>query len=368
MKHTRIMRSLVVSSFAMLVAGAGLLSIAAPARADTISPDTFSTTLGLGESTTIRKTVVVEQTTSTAVLDVMFVFDVTGSMRAEAAAARNTANSVLSSLSGFGDLQSGSGWYRDPTHDGVHVDLNSGNTGVSSGINDMGTTISISGGGDFAEVGYAAIRDAANDASWRTGSNRVMVVFGDASFKNGPGVLDNATATSAALAANGIDLIGVSFSSAFSSSITGLGGTVFSGGASGANIAQAIIDGVTSTFQNYTEVTVDDLGGGLPGVGVSVACVSAAAGGACSGDTAVGTWDRSTDRTFEFDVTFTGLAPGVHEFPTHALVDGAIVATEKDSITVRRGGGTAVPGPAALVLIGSGLLGLGVFGRRRRVV
>ena len=81
-----------------------------------------------------------------AVIDVMFVFDVSGSMGGEISAAKTQANSILSSLAGLGSLESGSGWYSDvppaPGSDGVHVDLNGGNSiGAEPGETILGETV-----------------------------------------------------------------------------------------------------------------------------------------------------------------------------------------------------------------------------------
>ena len=338
--------------------------------ADSIDPTSFAASLAVGESVTVRKTVTITERTTSAVLDVMFIFDVTGSMGSQINAAKAKADDILTALGGFGDLQSGVGWYSDPGFDGVHTDLNAGNTSASSGIDDIGLcTIagvgSVGCGGDFPEKGFGAIKDAADNASWRAGSNRFIIALGDASFKEPP----SGAETMASLAANNVNLLGVSFSSFFTDEIEALGGTAFAATATGDSIADAIIDAVEGSLAEYDEVTVDDLGGGAPGIDVSVTCVSADIG-TCSGATAMGDYDRSIERMFEFDVTFTALADGTYAFPTHALVDGGIVASESDRFMVGDGEPppppTGVPEPGVLSLLGTGLLGLGVIRRRRR--
>lgn len=327
------------------------------ALADTISPLSYTNnTLGVGDTVTISKTVVVEATGPTdALLDVMFLVDTTGSMGAAIANAKTAASNIITGLGGFGDVQTGAGFYNDPAFNGVLSDLTSTAATTIATINTFGA----SGGGDFPERGHEAIQDAADNASWRPGSNRFIVVLGDASFKDSP---VSPGAVTASLAAEGIELIGLEFGSgAFGADIAALGGTAIPGGTSPSDIVDAILDGVSAGFDEYTEVTVDDLGAGLPEIGVSVVCTGADTG-ACVGDTAVGMYDRSVDRTFTFDVTFERLAAGDSSFGTHALVDGGIVATEKDSF----GGSAVVPLPAAGFLMIFGLGSLAVMSRRRK--
>lgn len=361
-----------------IAVGFGLALGGGVAFADTITPDSYEATVGLGESVTIRKTVVVEKEVKTALIDVMFLFDTTGSMGAGIAAAQADASAILTGLSGFGDLASGTGFYNDTPFDGVVSDLTTTDATTIASIGTFGAF----GGGDFPERGNDAIKDAADNASWRAGSNRFIIALGDASFKDrvAAGFSGDAAVT-ASLAAKGIDLIGLDFcatSSAafggdycggfsdvdaaednFKEAIESLGGT--SSTAAPGTIVADIIASITASFSTYTTVSVDDFGDGLPGVGVSTKCVSAAAGGACSGSDAVGVYDRSIDRTFEFDVTFTGLAPGVHTFDTFATVDGGKVAREADKITV----GAPVPLPAAGWLMLAGIGGL-IAARRRK--
>lgn len=331
------------------------------AVADTISPISYSDTLAMGESVTISKTVVVEATGPTdALLDVMFIVDTTGSMGAAIANAKTAANSIITGLGGFGDVQTGAGFYNDPGFDGVRSDLTSTAATTIATINTFGA----SGGGDFPERGHEAIKDAADNASWRPGSNRFIVVLGDASFKDSP---VSPAAAKAALDAEGIDLIGLNFArpgdTRFSNDITALGGDVFAGGTSPSDIVDAILDGVSAGFDEYTKVTVDDLGAGLPEIDVSVVCTGADTG-ACVGDTAEGMYDRSVDRTFTFDVTFKRVGAGDKAFLTHALVDGGIVASERDRF---KDGTAVVPLPAAGFLMIFGLGSLAVMSRRRKV-
>lgn len=368
------MHPLRIRNFLILV-GAFLL---APftAFADTIDPTAVSANLGVGDSITVRKTVVVEEGPGAAgKLDVHFLFDTSGSMGAEINAAKSAANAIMTALSAYSaDVAVGVGVFSEGAHypytapgsvinQDLTTDLSLGGT-AQNAINAV-TLNYPDGGGDYPERGQDAVKIASDNVSWRAGSKRVIIALGDASWKND--ITSDAAATAALGAANA-DLIGLAFGTtcftdadsddcSFSQSVTDLGGTVYASTASTSSIVNNITSGLGASFANYGVVTVGDLGNGLPDIAVSTVCVSADIG-TCAGSDAVGAYDRSVDRTFEFDVTFTRIGGGDTTFDTYALVDGVGVATEVDHFTV------AVPAPGALLMFGLGLLGLGAARRR----
>jgi hypothetical protein len=331
------------------------------ASADSISPSSYATSLGIGESVTITKTVTVTKAPPTAALiDVVFLFDITGSMGPYIANAQSSANGILSTLSGLGNVASATGWYADPTFDGGASALTTNGAITTAKINTFGQCSNGGGfngalcGGDTPEVMYSGIVDATTKTAWRSGSNRFIVVLSDATTKTPPSV----ATTTAALSAVGAKVIGIDFSGAASSSYTAIGGAAYSGGTSAATLAAAITSGITNAFSTYSNVTVDDLGGGAPDIAVTSTCLTADIG-TCAGGLATGTFDRSVDRTFTFATTFTRTGGSTtSSFDTFALVNGGIVAAEKDTI------GANVPEPGTLALVALSLLGLGAARRR----
>lgn len=364
------------NTFRTTAAAVVLLGMTQFALADTISPTSYTDTLAVGESVTIRKTVVVEASGPTdALIDIHFLIDTSGSMGGAIDGAKAAASDILTGLAVYGDdLASGVGVFSEgaylpgtPPGSVINSDLTTTAATTIAAINAV-TLGNPDGGGDFPERGQDAVKLAVDNLSWRPGSTRFVVALGDASWKND---ITTDAAAIAALDAADAELIGLRFGNysyadsdsddtTFTESVEDLGGTVYSPGTDPDDIVTAIIAGVDASFASYGEVTVSDLGVALPGVAVSAECVGADIG-ACVGEDAVGAYDRSIDRTFEFDVTFEKLMEGDYSFDTLALVDGARVATEADVIN----GSEPVPEPSTVLLFGSGLLGLALLRRRR---
>jgi len=361
-----------------LFAAATVLLFPTAVLADSISPTSYTATLNTGESATITKTVTVSSV-PTGVVDVFFLADCTGSMGGAIAAvkanATNVMNTLVTSLPGA-SLQFGVGSYRDfPTspYGGfgdypfrVDQTVTSSVATAQAGIN----TWAASGGSDGQESNLYALQQAAGAApAWRTGSQRIIVWFGDypghdtASEPAYPGTSE--AAATAALVASNITVEAISAGSPGLNAAYGVtpagqagritaatGGTYFA--SFGSSVADTIIGAIETALSTYSNVSLDVSEALLAGVGVSVAPVSYA-----------GSYDRSTERTFSFDVTFTGGTPGTHTFDIHALVDGGRVAAERDTITTPGG---AVPEAGTLMLLGSGLAGLIGYRRRTRMM
>ncbi len=341
------------------------------ALADSITPGSFSTTLSVGQSTTIHKTVTIDAS-SAAKVDVFFLADTTGSMSGSITGIINSASSILSTASGLGDVAFGVGEYkdsRDRYRYRLNQDITSDLTAAQNGIN----LWRASGGYDFPEANLFALERAATTTSWRAGSERILVWFGDAPGHNPDGGSTLASAT-AALTGAGIQVeaidVGSSSVGLDHCTISGYcsasseGGAASSGqataitNATGGNlhtstnssaIVSVINNAINAAIQNYTEVGLD-----LSAVPVGVSVVSTPASYS-------GSWDRSVSRSFGFDVTITGDTAGVYDFNIYGTVDGGRIGTEVDHIVVT----SSVPEPGMLGLMGLSLAGLGLVRRRR---
>jgi len=341
-----------------LVAAATVLLFPTAVLADSISPSSFSTTIAVGGTATVDKTVTVNAGAPTsALVDVFFLADTTGSMGGTISAVQASAGAILSSTAGLGDVQFAVGEYKDfGFGDPYAYRLNTALTGTlataQAGIN----LWAASGGADTPEAQLYALQQVADTTTWRTGSTRIVVWFGDAPGHDPSGGVTEVTAT-ASLVAEGIlvEAISVGFnqldSTGQATRIAAATGGTFQSGINDAAIVAAITAAINSAFLTYGNVTLD-----LSEVpaGLSASIIPS------TGYT--GSYDRSIDRTFGFDLSFTGLVAGTYDFNVYALVDGGRIATEVEHIVV----GGAVPEPGTLLLLGSGLIGLAGYRRRAR--
>jgi hypothetical protein len=339
------------------------------AMADSISPVTFSGSGPTGASYTVNKTVTVNAgTPTTTPVDLFFLCDTTGSMGGIINTVKTNASAIMTSVSSTfgGNVAFGVGEYKDRTTAGDAFDyrlnqtITTNTALVQAGINAW----SAGGGGDTPEQNLYALSQVATSATtgWRAGSAKLVVWFGDAPSHDPSGSSPEPTPRPVTLAGTITNLTGANVKVA-AVNLSGLdstgqataiknatGGALYSGVPTPADIV-AIINGlIGDIFATYHTVSIDTSGVPL-GVGVSVTPGSY-----------VGTYDRSIDRTFAFSVTFTDLELGTHTFDIYATVDGARVATERDSITSTSAG---VPEPTIILLLGSGFIALA--GLRRKI-
>jgi len=330
-------------SLTRTLAGGACLAIAGlgaqVALADSISPTSFSASVGVGGSATVKKTVTVTKEVTSGV-DIFFMADTTGSMFSQIAAVQASAASLLASTGVYGGVRWAVGEYKDVGDSYVYrlnTALTSDTTAVTNGINDWAAA----GGGDTPEAQIYALQTAAGAATgWGASTAKVLVWFGDepGHDPSADGTTEG-TATAALQAKNikveAIDVGSLNSTGQASRIAAATGGSYFAGIDSG-TIADAIDAAIKSAVTNYSKVCLDTSEAGAAGV--------AAASTPCF----VGSYDRSVDRTFDFDLTFTGVSAGEFSFNTYGTVDGIRVATEADRITVPEPGSLALLGIAAL--------------------
>ena len=83
------------------VAGLG----AQVALADSISPTSYSASIGVGGTATVEKTVKVTKEVTSSKLDIFFLADTTGSMGSAITSVKTNAASLLTTTAGYGDVQ-----------------------------------------------------------------------------------------------------------------------------------------------------------------------------------------------------------------------------------------------------------------------
>lgn len=144
-----------------------------------LSPPEVEAIVFPGQSIQIEKTV---RTPVIAPMpDVFFLADTTGSMYSAIAAVQAAASTIVTTISGLDPTaQFGAGWYKDYPYDpSAHGMLP---VGGAAGALAMIAGWEASGGYDLPEGQFTALFNLATDSSlsWRDGSSRILVWFGDA--------------------------------------------------------------------------------------------------------------------------------------------------------------------------------------------
>lgn len=336
----------------MLSVAAGLFLLPSLGLADSLTPGSFSAAINVGESVTIHKTLTVtEEAGSFAPVDVFFLADTTGSMGPQIAAVKAGAASIMTNTAALGVVHYAVGEYKDFDGDPYAYRLNQNLTGDTSAVQAGINMWAAAGGADWSEANLFALKQAADTTSWRTGSTRIMVWFGDAAGHDPSGGVTEASATAALvdknIAVEALD-VGDLDSSGQATRIAAATSGHYYSGIDVDNIVDTITDAITTIVDEYTTVALDltEVPGGLTATAIPASY---------SGD-----WNRSVDRIFNFDVVITGTAEGTYDFNIYGLVDGSRVATELDHINV------GVPEPATMLLFGTGLTALAGVIRRKR--
>jgi len=344
--------------------------LAPAAQAQSIAPPSFSTTLSVGESVTIHKTITLAAGGADLV-DLFMLADNTGSMGGIINNAKNGASAILGALPtntwvGVGRYLGDCSEYGlpagcDESYIGTHVNapLSGDLTAAQTGINAWFA----SGGGDGPEGNFDAMRVISENTAWRSGSQRLMVWFGDAVSHTERTTMAQAIA---ALNAEGITVLAFNSYGAGS----GIDGTYGSDSYQASTIAAATGGAMYTNFTSLSGTAFSDAVTAAIGSATTTLDLvfgtdffSLYSGGLAFSFTctdALGCTDVGGGESRTFDVTITALAAGTYDFTIGA--DG-VAAREADHIVV---GGTGVPEPTTWALLAIGLVGLGIVRWRRK--
>jgi hypothetical protein len=203
---------------------------------------------------------------------------------------------------------------------------------------------------------------------WRVGSKRIEVIIGDAPSHSSPSFPPAANGasvsnTATTLMSNGVTMIALNASGVSGDTDTGLDadgqfstlaglvpGSTESNFTNSTTLTSEIVSAVGTSFASYSDVSLDLIGPAPADCSVSLPSAI------------TGAFSRSSSRTFDFgSVAVTGLHAGMCSFEIGLEADGALLATEMDSFTVRGG----VPEPSTWASMLLGFVGLGYLGYRR---
>jgi hypothetical protein len=319
------------------------------AHAASLDPATFETTLAIGGSVTIEKTVTLDEgVPALSRVDVFFLADNTGSMGALLTTVKNNATTIVSEIAGgdprFAGIDAAFGvarYLEDPSEGVLPTRayqllqaVTTDQTAVDVAINSW----SPEGGGDFPEANFFALQQVATEGSptpsgvstghvtgWRPDSGRVIVWFGDASSHIATisqaetiAALTGANVIVAAINTRGANS-GIDTSAQATAIVTATAGTLTNNVSGTATTIDAILDAIEEAT-NEVDIALTT-SGDTSGLDVDFLCTSVEG---CSGVL------PGESRTL--DMTITALEPGFFEFTTSAV--GIAGAVELDTITV----------------------------------
>ena len=385
-----------------------LAGSAAPAVIpDTFTPTSVVQTINVGQSFDVTKTFTIGARDADTPVDIMFLFDTTNSFGpyfTDPTWAATAASLVSQATGKFNDVRFAIGQYEDfdTIPWGASGDSEYSLLHVFSG-NAAATTTALQGittgvGGDDPESNLVALNAAAGEG-WRSDSVRILVWVGDqpghvpgekgtgpgAVIVTYPGTVDTddviAALTSGDILVEGFDFgstssldgdlrdmngAGALLDTGQATAITGQTGgdlwTVTTGGTAAVGLASLLSLYGTALDEAFALYNLGLDVSNLP-AGLSLSIVPP---GSTSGDRT--TLTPGTSETYQWVLTFTGDNPGVYTFPIYGMLDGKILGTELDRITVLRGGTPPpeIPEPTTFALLGLGLLGVGFAARRRK--
>jgi len=348
-----------------------MLLVPLGAQADSIAPTTitFNADPGAISVFPVHKTVTVSALGATKA-DIFFLSDTTGSMGGTIAnVAANAAAVMAATFTTIGPNTAwGVGEYKDAAAGdpfGYKLDqaITTNQAAVQAGIN----LWSASGGGDTPEDNLMGIRRSTTDvaSAWRAGATRILVEFGDAPGHDPASDGTTAVQATTALTSTGTKLIAVD--------VGNKNGIGFGPPYEGVEKAMAIASGGTYLLNPDQSTLIANVEAAITSAVTTYHTVSLKIVPLVDGLAPVsipgvlsqsGSFDRSIERTFDFDFDLVGCCRlfGVpsFDFDIQALVDGAIVAVEHDHWN-------CVPVPPSMILMGSGLLGLIGWRRFKRI-
>ncbi len=193
---------------ATLTAGVATVVSGAAFAVPGVTPASVSATLLPGQSNVQAKSV--ETSPIPPKPDILFLADTTGSMGSAIANVQANATSIMNTVrAAQADSEFGAAEYRDfnctdPFAYRLNQDITASIANAQAGINAWAA----GDGCDTPEAQVNALFEAANATSWRTGSSRIIVWFGDASGHDPSGGHTLAQAI-AALNANDIRVIAI---------------------------------------------------------------------------------------------------------------------------------------------------------------